>query len=208
MKTKFWLIAIIAFIVVVLILLLRSFFSVEPVNWKQIDSQFFSSEKKTVEKIEYKKSALANFNFKMPAGWQKITAPPGVALMVVKGDELVTDLSTQKANFKSYFSVSQDSAAGQMELEQYVKYYQQAVLQSLSDMAFSEVIGLDSLAGHSAKALEITSQQNGSDYRALVVFVQAKDKSIWTLGFNTLATGWSANKPIFDSVINSFEFIQ
>ncbi len=165
-----------------------------------------SMTQKEQPREETKKGILLvrdEYSVLIPVGWREIAAPTGVSAMVSYVDEEITDLNAKKINFKTYYSVQYDVLKDK-SLTEYAKTIKNQLKQTLPEISFTNEWPL-TVNGREAYNLEAELNQQGVDFKILMVSIKGQKDDIWTIAFNTPKTKWQQYQSLFQEIIQSFE---
>ena len=143
-----------------------------------------------------------NFSLTYPAGWRSVPAMTGVAAMIVRGNENITDPEAKKMNFQSYLAVSYDSAEGKTK-DEVVEYLKTELRSAIPEAIFSRENFL-TINGREAYATEVTFRKSGIDFHVLMIATWGKGNDLWILSYNTLDSSWQSYTSDFEKMTQSF----
>jgi len=143
------------------------------------------------------------FSLEAPANWKESPAlMPGISLMMVNGAETSDRPEVKKINFKSYFSVSY-ATLGEKTLEQYTDGLKDKLTQMVAGITFQD-LEPTVIDGRPTKVFSADLTQQGVDFKLLMFVAEGKNKDVWLISFNTLATDLSGYQALFYGVATSF----
>ena len=122
--------------------------------------------------------------------------------MVINGNEKPQDENTEKINFRSYFAITYIST--DKSLEEYFPEYENTLKNAVKD-AQIENITEGNVNGHSAKFLELKTNQQNIDFKAFVALIKGKNNDVWTLSFNTTEKLWPNYTSFISDLLNTFK---
>lgn len=156
----------------------------------------------TNNKPPQNKLVTDDFEINLPAGWQKTAPAIGTSAMAVKVDEQLNDPAAQKINFRSYFAVSYDTAQGK-SLSEYAQTVKDRLQQTISGIVFTQEHDT-TINGKAAQAFEADFNQQGVNFKILMVTIKGLGDDIWVISFNTLQSAWVEYRDAFSDIANSF----
>ncbi|MDP2943974.1 MAG: hypothetical protein Q8N57_00130 [bacterium] len=143
------------------------------------------------------------FTLEAPANWKESPAlMPGISLMMVNSTETSERPEVKKINFKSYFSVSYDTL-GEKTLEKYTADLKDKLTRLVVGISFQD-LEPTLVDGRPTQVFSADLTQQGVDFKLLMFAAEGKDKDVWMISFNTLATGLSGYQDLFSKVAASF----
>ncbi len=143
------------------------------------------------------------YSILIPVGWREVAAPTGVSAMVSYVDEEITDPNAKKINFKTYYSIQYDVSQNK-SLAEYAKTIKTQLQQVVPGISFTNEWPL-TVNSREAYNLEAELNQQGVDFKILMISVRGKGDDIWTIAFNTPKTNWQQYQSLFQEIIQSFE---
>lgn len=144
-----------------------------------------------------------DFEINLPEGWQETAPSVGVSAMAADTSKETLDPAARKINFQSYYAVSYDTFEGE-NISDYLQIAKNELSQTISGVVFSneaEVL----INGQSAAAVEANLNQQGVDFKVLLVAISGKDNDIWVITFNTTQSEWNEYRQTFSEIANSFK---
>ena len=144
-----------------------------------------------------------DFEINLPAGWQKTTPPIGTSAMAVKANEQLNDPVAQKINFRSYFAVSYDTTQGK-SLSEYMQTVKNQLQQTIPGVVFTQEHDT-TINGKAARAFEADLNQQGVNFKILMVAIKGSGNDVWVISFNTLQSIWAEYQETFSNIANSFK---
>lgn len=143
------------------------------------------------------------FSLEAPANWKESLALlPGVSLMMVNSTETSERPEVKKINFKSYFSVSYATLDGKT-LDEYTAYLKDKLTRMVAGISFQD-LEPTIIDGRPAKVFSADLTQQGVDFKLLMFVAEGKDKDVWMISFNTLATDLTEYQSLFSQIATSF----
>jgi len=143
-----------------------------------------------------------DFEINLPAGWQKTAPAIGSSAMAVKINEQLSDPVAQKINFRSYFAVSYDTAQGK-SLNEYMQTVKSQLQQAISGIIFAQEHDT-TINGKAARAFEADFNQQGVNFKILMVAIDGVGDDVWVISFNTLQSTWAEYRDSFSNIASSF----
>ena len=155
------------------------------------------------EEVELTVFAKDEFEMQIPSGWIQTEAPQGIHTLVLNNSEEVLDAESEKAGFKSYMAITQDTLQGKT-MEEFKEYVKGILVDSLPSIEFIEEKDAV-IQGNNAEILEAKVVQEGYNFRTLLAIIQGEGEGVWTLSFNTAETRWEKSKDLFYQIAESFK---
>lgn len=143
-----------------------------------------------------------DFEITLPVGWQKTTPAIGSSAMAVKNNEQLNDPAAQKINFRSYFAVSYDTTQGN-SLDEYTQTVKSQLQQAISGIIFAQERDM-TINGKVARAFEADFNQQGVNFKVLIIIIEGMNDDVWVISFNTLQSTWAEYRDTFSDIANSF----
>lgn len=143
------------------------------------------------------------FSIKLPAGWREIAAAVGLSMMAINEEEVITNEIAKKANFRSYYAVSYDTAKNGTTAKDYAIYIKTETTRGAPDIVFKEEGDFDATEGK-AYFISANNTQKGINQKIAMVIYEGKNEDMWVFTFSTLQENWGTNKEIFQSIADSF----
>ena len=147
--------------------------------------------------------AKGAFSLEAPANWKESPAlMPGISLMMVNSTETSERSEVKKINFKSYFSISYATLDGKT-LDEYTISLKDKLTRMVAGITFQD-LEPTIIDGRPAKVFNANLTQQGVDFKLLMFVAEGKDKDVWMISFNTLATSLSEYQDLFFKMATSF----
>ncbi|MEW5805375.1 MAG: hypothetical protein AB1721_01440 [Patescibacteria group bacterium] len=143
------------------------------------------------------------FSVLIPDGWKETGAPAGVSAMVSYVDEQIADPAVKKINFKTYYSVQYDVLQGQALVE-YAGIVKNQLGQVIPEISFQSQEAIK-INNYEAYTLEAELNQQGVDFKVLMIIIKGNQDDVWTIAFNTPKSKWQEYQDLFQSIAKSFE---
>jgi len=206
MKNK--IVIIVLIIVIVVIAVATGFYfsrqnkqSTSPAGNAALPSQTGENNQTNGEQPQ-NKLVTDDFEINLPAGWQKTAPAIGSSAMAVKINEQLSDPVAQKINFRSYFAVSYDTAQGK-SLNEYMQTVKSQLQQAISGIIFAQEHDT-TINGKAARAFEADFNQQGVNFKILMVAIDGVGDDVWVISFNTLQSTWAEYRDSFSNIASSF----
>jgi hypothetical protein len=148
-----------------------------------------------------------SFSMNLPTGWQKVDPLVGISAMAVNIGEKVTDPTVQKINFKTYAAISYNTLQGK-KMSEYLKALKNELLGIVPDVVFTKEQDIKLNNGYPANTIEAEFNQQGVDFKVLIVTITGPGEDVWMLSFNTTKSSWDGYKQTFLDMANSFTLKQ
>lgn len=157
---------------------------------------------KTVSDKSQNKIVTDSFSINLPDGWTQTTAPTGVIAMAVNSNDNITDPEAKKINFQSYFAVVYNALSGK-SMKEYTQLVKDSLQQKFGSVVFVKEQDL-TINGQPVHQIEIEINQQGVNFKALLVLIKGQVDDAWMLSFNTTKSNWEDYKEIFYTTADSF----
>lgn len=181
---------ILVFIVLLLALLAGFYYLTRPKDAIKENNQIVDSQAQ-------KKLVMDDFEINLPDGWIQATPVTGTLAMAVNSNE------KSDSGFKSYLAVSKD-VLQDMDIGGYVETVKDALVGAIPNAVFeNEQEAM--INERNARAFEAEMNQQGEDYKVLIVAVEGEGNDVWVMSFNTIKSNWDAYKDTFSAVAGSFK---
>ena len=207
MKNKISII-ILVIVVAVIVVIIGFYFtkqdkqSTDPVGNTVLPRQVEANNQKNGEQPQNKLVA-DDFEINLPVGWQKTAPTIGASAMAIKADEQIIDSAAQRINFRSYFAVSYDTAQGK-SLSEYTQIVKSQLQQTIPNIIFTQEQDT-TINGKAARAFEADFNQQGVDFKVLMVIIKGAEDDVWIISFNTLQSTWDEYRGTFSDIASSFK---
>ncbi|MFA5155325.1 MAG: hypothetical protein WC453_02725 [Patescibacteria group bacterium] len=149
------------------------------------------ADQQTDKPMEIKTS---DYSLTLPAGWQAATAGDGQSIYININEAPFND-------FRTYLSVGRDKVSGGT-LNEYFDNLKNEIKKSVAGIVFDNENSV-TINGQAALATEAYVRQNNADFKILTVAVTGRGDDIWIFNFNSLASKWEDNAPIFEQILKS-----
>jgi len=143
-----------------------------------------------------------DFSINLPDGWKQTAASMGATAMVVNSNEHITDSAAQKINFQSYFAVVYGTLDGK-SMKEYTQIVKNSLQQKFGSVVFAKEQDL-TINGQPVHQIEIEINQQGVNFKVLLVLIKGQADDAWMLSFNTTKSNWEDYKEIFYTTADSF----
>ncbi|MFA5392500.1 MAG: hypothetical protein WC306_02270 [Candidatus Paceibacterota bacterium] len=143
-----------------------------------------------------------SFSINLPDGWTQTTAPTGATAMAVNSNDNITDPEAKKINFQSYFAVVYGALSGK-SMKEYIQLVKDSLPQKFGSVVFVKEQDL-TINGQQAHQIEIEINQQGVNFKVLLVLIKGQADDAWMLSFNTTKSNWEDYQEIFYTTADSF----
>ena len=196
----------IIFIILILIIILGAVFGVyfyikNGIEKKDQGSAATTENKKSDDGTN-KKIETDDFSIDLPQGWSKNQQALGASAMAVNVNEEIIDPAIKKINFKTYYAVSYDQKKGK-NLVEYMQKVKDDLKQAAPDVVFANENEI-TINGNAGRALEAELNQQGVDFKVLIVIISGKGDDVWAISFSTAKSNWEKYQETFSNIANSF----
>lgn len=143
-----------------------------------------------------------DFSIDIPVGWKQTAPPMGASAMIVNVNENFDEPAAQKINFKSYLAVSYDTLQG-TAMDAYLEAVKIGLQQTIPNTVFITDKKI-TISGKPANAIEMAMNQQGVNFKVLMVIVGGINEDVWVISFNTTKNNWDIYKEMFYNIADSF----
>ena len=142
------------------------------------------------------------FDICLPSGWEEVAPPEDALVMVSNSEGRLIEFEGQEVEFWSYFSVAQKDL-GDKNLAEYVDFIKEALRGAMLSVNFTHQENY-LIDNHMAYLIETEAGPEETDFKFLIVLIEGKDNSVWTITFTSIKEIWSEQKDLFYNTAKSF----
>ena len=142
------------------------------------------------------------FSICLPEGWAEVQPPEDALAMVSNTQKEVIDFEGEPIDFWGYFSIAQKDR-GEKNLAEYVDFVKDSLTGAIPGINFTHQESA-TINNQTSYFIETEAGPADTDFKFLIVLIEGKNDTAWTITFTSIKRIWLDYKDLFYNTAKTF----